>query len=241
MINPVFILEAIDQVEQEAADALLDILDPVRRTAFRDAYVDVAFDLSAVLWIVTATHAGAIPEPVRKQLAVVELPGYTEQEKLAIAERHLLTRPFDESERTAPGGWRPSRRRCRRWGSRPPLWARRPWWSNGELLSVQDLERWSAGAPSPDTGGAWRTAASAGGVRFETNALLRVIRDHTREAGVAELNRKLAAICRHVVSHRPPGNRGPAGRTPWRPRVRPGAAAGGEAATSSRPRVSPGG
>ena len=103
MINPVFILEAIDQVEQEAADALLDILDPVRRTAFRDAYVDVAFDLSAVLWIVTATHAGAIPEPVRKQLAVVELPGYTEQEKLAIAERHLLTRPFDESERTAAG------------------------------------------------------------------------------------------------------------------------------------------
>ena len=99
--NPVFIFEAVDRVEQEAAEALLGVLDPVRRTAFRDACVDVAFDLSAVLWIVTATDPGAIPEPVRKHLAVVELPGYTEQEKLAIAERHLLTRPFDEPARAA--------------------------------------------------------------------------------------------------------------------------------------------
>ena len=78
-----------------------------------------------------------------------------------------------------------------------------------ELLSVQELERWSAGAPPPDVGETWRTAACTGGVRLETEAILRVIRDHTREAGVAELNRKLAAICSHVVSRRPPGGRGP--------------------------------
>ena len=207
--NPVFILEAIDQVEQEAADALLDLLDPVRRIAFRDAYVDVAFDLSAVLWIVTATDPGAIPEPVRKHLAVVELPGYTEQEKLVIAERHLLTRPFDEPARTAAGWLAPE-------SPMLPSVTEPAVTSDGpavvverELLSVQELERWSAGAPPPDAGEAWRTAACTGGVCFETEALLRVIRDHTREAGVAELNRKLAAICRHVVSHRPPGNRGP--------------------------------
>ena len=207
--NPVFILEAIDQVEQEDAEALLGVLDPVRRTAFRDAYVDVAFDLSAVLWIVTATDAGAIPEPVRKQLAVVELPGYTEQEKLVIAERHLLTRPFDEPARTA-AGWLapespmlPSVTEPAVTSGVPAVVVER------ELLSVQELERWSAGAPPPDAGEAWRTAACTGGVCFETEALLRVIRDHTREAGVAELNRKLAAICRHVVSRRPPGNRGP--------------------------------
>ena len=206
--NPVFILDAVDRVEQEAAEALLGVLDPVRRTAFRDAYVDVAFDLSAVLWIVTATDAGAIPEPVRKQLAVVELPGYTEQEKPVIAERHLLTRPFDEPARTA-AGWLapespmlPSVTEPAVTPGVPAVVVAR------ELLSVQELERWSAGAAPPDAGEEWR-AACTGGVRFETEAILRVIRDHTREAGVAELNRKLAAICRHVVSHRPPGDRGP--------------------------------
>ena len=207
--NPVFILEAVDQVEQEAAEALLGVLDPGRRTAFRDAYVEAAFDLSAVLWIVTATDGGAIPEPVRKHLAVVELPGYTEQEKLAIAERHLLTRPFDEPARTA-AGWLapespalPGTREQAAPASTPAVVVER------ELLSVQELERWSAGAPPPDAGETWRTAACTGGVRFEPEAILRVIRGHTNEAGVAELNRKLAAICRHVVSRRPPGGRGP--------------------------------
>ena len=207
--NPVFILEAIDQVEQEAAEALLGVLDPVRRTAFCDAYVDVAFDLSAVLWIVTATDAGAIAEPVRKQLAVVELPGYTEQEKLAIAERHLLTRPFDEPGRTA-AGWLAPESPALPSVTEPAVTSDGPAMVvERELLSVQELDRWSAGAAPPDAGETWRMAASVGGVRFETEAILRVIRGHTREAGVAELNRKLAAICRHVVSRRPPGGRGP--------------------------------
>ena len=65
------------------------------------------------------------------------------------------------------------------------------------------------GAPPPGANEARRTAACTGGVCFETGAILRVIRDHTREAGVAELNRKLAAVCRHVVSRRPPGDREP--------------------------------
>ena len=207
--NPVFILEAIDQVEQEAAEALLGVLDPVRRTAFRDAYVDVAFDLSTVLWIVTATDPGAIPEPVRKHLAVVELPGYTEQEKLAIAERHLLTRPFDEPARMAAGWLEPELPALSAMGEPAAATGTPAVVVERELLSVQELERWSAGAPPPGAGETWRTAACTGGVRFETEAILRVLRDHTKEAGVAELNRKLAAVCHHVVSRRPPGDRGP--------------------------------
>ena len=156
----------------------------------------------------TATDAGAVPEPVRKHLAVVELPGYTEQEKLAIAERHLLTRPYDEPARTAAGWLAPASPMLPSVtepavtpDNVPAVVVER------ELLSVQELERWSAGAPPPGAGEAWRTAACTGGVCFETEAILRVIRDHTREAGVAELNRKLAAVCRHVVSRRPPGGR----------------------------------
>ena len=72
--NPVFFLEAIDQVEAEAADALLDVLEPARAAAFRDAHVDVPFDLTGVVWIVTATDPDKIPEPVRKRLEVIALP-----------------------------------------------------------------------------------------------------------------------------------------------------------------------
>ena len=93
--NPVFLLEAIDRVAPDMAEALLDVLDPERCIAFEDQYVRVPFDLSAVLWIVTATDPDAIPEAVRDRLEVIALPGCTEQEKPAIAERHLLKRPFD--------------------------------------------------------------------------------------------------------------------------------------------------
>ena len=61
--NPVFILEAVDRVDAEAADALLDVLDPARRTTFRDRYVDTPFDLSGAVWLVTATEPDAIAEP----------------------------------------------------------------------------------------------------------------------------------------------------------------------------------
>ena len=64
--NPVFILELLEQVEPEVAGALLDVLDPVVCTAFQDQYLQVRFDLSAVLWILTATDPGAIPKEVRK-------------------------------------------------------------------------------------------------------------------------------------------------------------------------------
>ena len=207
--NPVFVLEAVDRVEPDAAGALLYLLDPARRTAFRDAYLDVAFDLSAVLWIVTATDPGAIPEPVREHLAGVELPACTEEEKLAIAQQHLLTRPFDAPAPDADA-WLPP-------GSpAPPALIELAAAADGpavvaerEVASVRELEVIAAQPPSSDGVEAWRTAACDGEVRFETEAIVRVVRDHTNEAGVAELNRKLAAVCRHVVSRRPPGGGGP--------------------------------
>ena len=207
--NPVFILEAVDRVEPDAAGALLYLLDPARRTAFRDAYLDVAFDLSAVLWIVTATDPGAVPEPVREHLAVVELPACTDEEKLAIAQQHLLTRPFD-APAPAAEAWLPP-------GSlAPPALIEPAAAPNGpavvaerEVASARELEEIAAQPPPPDVVEAWRTAACDGEVRFETEAIRRLIRDHTCEAGVAELNRKLAAVGRHVVSRRPPGGRGP--------------------------------
>ena len=211
--NPVFILEAIDRVDAEAADALLDLLDPARRKAFRDEYLDIRFDLSAVLWIVTATDVGAIPEAVRKGLDIVELPAYGEQEKLAIAERHLLRRPFDPPGQTA-AGWlapepeTPSQAALGAAPDGPAVVADR------EVSSVRELEAWSVGPPPSDTAEAWRRAACTGEVRFEPEAIRRVIRNHTSEAGVSELNAKLAALCRQVVRRRPPGGREPEVVTP---------------------------
>ena len=207
--NPVFILEAVDRVEPDAAGALLYLLDPARRAAFRDAYLDVAFDLSAVLWIVTATDPGAIPQRVREHLAVVELPACTEEEKLAIAQQHLLTRPFDAPTPVAdawlpPGSPAPPARiEPVAAPAGPAVVAER------EVASARELGTFAAQPPPPGGVEAWRTAACDGEVRFETEAIVRVVRDHTHEAGVAELNRKLAAVCRHLASRRPPGSRGP--------------------------------
>ena len=194
--NPVFILEAVDRVEPDAAGALLYLLDPARRTAFRDAYLDVAFDLSAVLWIVTATDPGAIPEPVREHLAVVELPACAEEEKLAIAQQHLLTRPFD-APAPAADAWLPPGSPASPALLEPAAAPAGPdVVAEREVATARELEAIAAQPPPPDGVEAWRTAACDGEVRFETEAIVRVIRDHTCEAGVAELNRKLATICR---------------------------------------------
>ena len=200
--NPVFILEAVDRVDEEAADALLDVLDPARRTTFRDRYVDTPFDLSGAVWLVTATESDAIAEPVRQWLTVIELPGYSEDEKLSIAERYLLARPFDGP---GPADWlspEPAAEALEPAPAAPP---------DGpavvldrQVSSARELERLSAGAAET-----WRTAASTGHVRFERAAIRKLIRAHTDEAGVAELGAKLAAVCREVVRRRPPGASGP--------------------------------
>ena len=203
--NPAFILELLDEVKPEVAGALLDVLEPVVGSAFQDRYLQLRFDLSSVLWIVTAADPKAIPEQMRTRLEVIELSGYTEQEKLHIAEQYLLKRAFEVTMPVSAG--------CLALESAasssivapdtdpagPIVVAER------EVSSMAELEALSAGPPFP-AADAWRMGASEGAVRFEPEAIRQVIRDHTDEAGVTQLTAKLAMLCRQAMKRRPPGD-----------------------------------
>jgi ATP-dependent Lon protease len=141
--NPVILLDELDKVgadfRGDPAAALLEVLDPAQNNTFTDHYLDLPFDLSRVLFITTANWLEPIHPALRDRLEVIELPSYTESEKLQIAKRYLVPRQLEEHG-----------------------------------LSRQE-------------------------VRFPDATLRRVIHDYTREAGVRQLEREIAALTRKAT------------------------------------------
>jgi ATP-dependent Lon protease len=141
--NPVFMLDEMDKLgtgfHGDPASALLEVLDPEQNSTFRDNYLGVPFNLSQVMFIGTANILDTIPGPLRDRMEVIQLPGYTDEEKLQIARRYLVKRQLEANGLTA------------------------------EQCEITD------------------------------NALLTIIRDYTREAGVRNLEREIGAVFRRAA------------------------------------------
>jgi ATP-dependent Lon protease len=156
--NPLMMLDEIDKLgtdfRGDPASALLEVLDPAQNSTFTDHYLDVAFDLSHTFFVATANIQDTIPSPLLDRMEIIELPGYTEHEKLEIGKRYLLPRQIFEN-----------------------------------------------GIPE-------------GALRVTEAAIREIIRSHTREAGVRNLERELGSVCRGVARRVAEGEMGPIVVTP---------------------------
>jgi ATP-dependent Lon protease len=99
-INPVFMMDEVDKIGHDfrgdPAAALLEVLDPEQNNTFADHYLEIPYDLSNVMFVATANIADPIPAPLRDRMEILEIPGYTRREKMAIARRHLIPKQLEE-------------------------------------------------------------------------------------------------------------------------------------------------
>ena len=181
--DPVFMLDEIDKLGRDfrgdPASALLETLDPEQNNTFRDNYLDQPFDLSKVLFICTANQLDTIPAPLLDRMEIIELTGYTEEEKVNIAERYLIPRQAKENGLTkeaAPAG-----------EVAPAAEAEAPTTEN-----AQDAE------PGPATT-AETVPSFAEVIEFPTASVALIARHYTREAGVRRLEQLIGTVCRKVA------------------------------------------
>ena len=99
-INPVFMMDEVDKIGHDfrgdPAAALLEVLDPEQNNTFADHYLEIPYDLSNVMFVATANIADPIPAPLRDRMEILEIPGYTRREKMAIARQHLIPKQLEE-------------------------------------------------------------------------------------------------------------------------------------------------
>src|SRR5271165_3689766 len=99
-VNPVFMMDEVDKIGHDfrgdPAAALLEVLDPEQNNTFADHYLEIPYDLSNVMFVATANVADPIPAPLRDRMEILEIPGYTRREKMAIARQHLIPKQLEE-------------------------------------------------------------------------------------------------------------------------------------------------